>query len=76
MKMQTKNDIRTKVRLLYGLAYVLREDIDELRIHSADSDIECLQMFVQETTETMEKLINILAEIEYIIFLEQVEEPY
>lgn len=70
MRLKTKNEIRSKVRLLYGLTYVLREHIDDLRVDARNPDIDQLYALVRETNETLERIIDILADIEYTIFLE------
>lgn len=75
MKMNTraKNSIREKTRTVYGLMHILKDDIDNLRIDVANLDINRLRVSIADTNETLEKIIDIMAEIEYIIYLENLK---
>lgn len=69
MNRQTKSNIRSKTRLIYGLVHVLKEDIDNLRIDVNSLDINRMKETIQDTNETLEKITDIVADIEYIIYL-------
>lgn len=75
MKTKTKNDIRTKAKLAYGLLNILKYDIDNLRIDVNECDINSLRKTLEDTNGTLENLIDVVSEIEYIVFLYGTEEP-
>lgn len=70
MNHKTKNDIRSKARLIYGLTHVLKDDIDSLRTDAKTCELNRLIESLNNTNETIEKIIDIIAEIEYSIYLD------
>lgn len=75
MKNKAKNDIRAKAKLAYGLLNILKYDIDNLRIDVNSCDENSLRKTLQDTNRTLENLIDVIGEIEYIVFLYGTEEP-
>lgn len=69
MNYKTKHKIRTKAGLLYGLLNVLKDDIDMLRSDANVYDIDNLERSVKDTVETLEKLTDAIAELEYILYV-------
>lgn len=75
MNNKAKNDIRTKAKLTYGLLNILKYDIDNLRIDVNSCDMESLRRTLQDTNRTLENMMDVIGEIEYIVFLYGTEEP-
>lgn len=75
MNNKAKNDIRAKAKLTYGLLNILKYDIDNLRIDVNSCDMESLRRTLQDTARTLENMIDVIGEIEYIVFLHGTEEP-
>lgn len=75
MNNKTKNDIQAKAKLAYGLLNVLEYDIDNLRIDVNECDVNSLRKTLQDTTRTLDNLIDVIGEIEYIVFLYGTEGP-
>jgi hypothetical protein len=74
MNNQIKNSIRAKARLIYGLLNVLEYDIDNLRSDVNTCEVASLMKTIQDTNMTLENLIDIVAEIEYLLYLHNAEE--
>lgn len=71
---KTKRDIRAKARLTYGLLNILKCDIDNLRVDVNDYNLDNLSESIRETNETLGKLIEVVAELELIIYLSKMNE--
>lgn len=69
MNHKTKSEIRSKAKLAYGLLNILKYDIDNLRIDMNECDIDALSRTLQETTQTLENLTDVISEIEYVLFV-------
>lgn len=69
MNNKLKNDIRAKAKLAYGLLNVLKYDIDNLRIDVNDCNVDALRKTLEDTNRTLENMIDVISEIEYIVFL-------
>ena len=75
MDIRTKNDIRAKAKLAYGLLNVLEYDLDNLRTDVNECNVDDLRKTLQDTTRTLDNLIDVIGEIEYIVFLYGTEGP-
>lgn len=69
MNRKTKSEIRSKAKLAYGLLNILKYDIDNLRIDVNECDVDSLTRTIQDTTKTLENLIEVISEIEYVLFV-------
>lgn len=74
MNNQIKSSIRSKARLIYGLLNVLKYDVDNLRMDVHTCEVANLMKTIQDTNMTLENLIDIIAEIEYLVYLHNSEE--
>lgn len=74
MNNQIKSSIRSKARLIYGLLNVLEYDVDNLRLDVHTCEIANLMRTIRDTNTTLENLIDIVAEIEYLLYLYDSEE--
>lgn len=73
MHHKTKHSIRDKARLTYGLTLVLKDDIDMLRSFANDYDVDRLYESVRDVTETLDKLVDIIAQLECTLYLEKLK---
>ena len=69
MQARTKRKIIEKARLSYGLTHILRDCVDDLRIHANSCELDKLDEAVDDTKETLQKLTDIVTELEYILYL-------
>lgn len=69
MNRKAKSEIRSKAKLAYGLLNILKYDIDNLRIDVNECDVDSLTRTIQDTTKTLENLIEVISEIEYVLFV-------
>ena len=73
MHHKTKHAIRDKARLTYGLSLVLKDDIDMLRSLVNDYDVDRLYESVRDVTETLDKLVDIISQLECALYLEKLK---
>ena len=73
MHHKTKQGIRDKARLTYGLSLVLKDDIDTLRSYANDFDVDRLYEAVRDTVETLDRLVDIMAQLECALYLEKLK---
>lgn len=71
MNLAMKVKIRNKATLLYGLLTILKDEVDMLRSDANAHDIDNLNRSVKDTLETLEKMIDVIAELEYILYLDK-----
>lgn len=69
MKPSALKEIRDKSRLMYGLLTVLKDEVDVLRYDANNGDIPHLLKSSNDVHITIEKLDNLIEEIEYILYL-------
>lgn len=69
MHFRTKRAITEKARVSYGLMHILRDCVDDLRIHANACEIDRLDEAVEDTKETLQKLVDVVTELEYILYL-------
>ena len=74
MNSRSKREIQNKTRLAYCLVDVLEYDIDNLKNDANECDRNELMETLQGTKATMQNIIDIMTEIEYILYLEQLKE--
>ena len=73
MNAKFKQNLIDKARLTYGLSFVLKDDIDTMRTYANNFDIENLYESVRDVTDTLDKLIDAVAQLEYILYLEKLK---
>lgn len=73
MHHKTKHAIRDKARLTYGLTLVLKDDVDTLRTYTNDFDVDHLYEAVRDVTETLDKLVDVIAQLECTLYLEKLK---
>lgn len=67
--------LKNKSRHIYGLAEVLKCDIDILRKNIDDHNLVKSKESIQDVDETIEKLIITIEEVRYILNLNKNERP-
>lgn len=67
MKFETKRQLQDKARYTYGLLNVLKCDIDILRKDASDCNLDKLRESIREADKTLQKLLLVVGEIEYIL---------
>lgn len=74
MSSRSKREIQNKTRLAHCLVDILEYDIDNLKNDAHECKHDELMETLQETKATMQNLIDIVTEIEYVLYLEQLKE--
>lgn len=75
INIDTKRQLQDKARYTYGLLNVLKCDIDILRKDAADCNLNKLRESIREADKTLQKLLLVVGEIEYILKLDKTERP-
>lgn len=75
MKFETKKQLRDKARYTYGLLNVLKCDIDILRKDASDCNLDKLRESIREADRTLQKLLLVVGEIEYILKQDETKGP-
>ena len=75
MNFEFKKQLKDKARYTYGLLNVLKCDIDILRKDAADCNLDKLRESIREADRTLQKLMLVVGEIEYILKLDKTEGP-
>lgn len=75
MEYELKKQLRDKAQLSYGLLNALKCDIDILRKDVNDFRLSRLEESVRNTDETLQKLLLIVEELEYILKLDKIQGP-
>ena len=74
MSNKTKHEIRSKARIAYGLADVLRYDTGNIVSDANECHMDILIDTVLDTKQTLQNLVDLVTEIEYILYLETFKE--
>lgn len=74
MNNRSKREIQNKTRLAHCLVDILEYDIDNLKNDANECNPDELMETLQETKATMQNVIDIVTEIEYILYLEKLKE--
>ena len=74
MDFELKKQLRDKAQFTYGLLNVLKCDIDILRKDASDFDLVRLEESVRNTDETLQKLLLLVEELEYILKLDKIKD--
>ena len=60
-----------KTGLTCALMYILKECIEDIHIHANAYDLDNLDIAIDDTKETLEKMIDVVTELEYILYLKK-----
>lgn len=74
MNSRSKREIQNKTRLAHCLVDILEYDIDNLKNDANECKPDELMETLTETKATMQNLIDIMTEIEYILYLDKLKE--
>lgn len=74
MNNRVKREIRNKARLAYCLIDVLEYNIFDVKNKSNECDINILDKTIQEAKTTLQNIVDIIVELEYILYLEKFKE--
>lgn len=69
MNRNVKKDIRNKARLICGLTNILQYDSENLLNDTNEFNTDRVIETVQDTKETVQNIVDIIAEIEYLLYL-------
>lgn len=69
-----KKEIRERARLSRVLANALGHDADYIYSDAENYDLMCLGESIKETKETIQKMIDNVMELEYLLYLIKKEE--
>lgn len=75
MNFETKKQLKDKAQHIYGLLNVLKCDIDILREDANNFNLDKLKESIRDTDATLQKLILVVEELEYILKLDKIERP-
>lgn len=71
MSNDIRKELRTRAQLARGLANVLQSDLDYVCADAKDYDIICLNESIRDTKDTLQKLVDNVKELEYLLYLSQ-----
>lgn len=74
MNNKTKREIRSKARIACGLADVLKYDTNNILSDANECHMDILIETVLDTKETLQNIVDVIAEIEYLLYLERFKE--
>ena len=75
MQFETKKQLIERVRYTNGLIEVLKCDIDILRKDASDCNLDKLRESIREADRTLQKLLLVVGEIEYILKQDETKGP-
>lgn len=75
MNYELKIEVKNKAQYVYGLLNVLKCDIDILRKDASDCNLGKLKESIRDTDATLQKLLLVVEELEYIIKQDKIEGP-
>lgn len=75
MRQESKIEIRRKARIIRGVTNLLVNDVSYICSDADDFDLVALRESIPEFKDTIEKLIDHVAELEYMVYLSTQREP-
>ena len=69
MKSELKKEMRTRAQMLRGLSNLLKDDMNYICTDADNFDLVSLGESIKEAKETLQYLVDHMAELEYSIFL-------
>lgn len=64
-----KKEMRDRARLARGLANALGHDVDYVHMDVENFDLICMNESIRETKDTLQKLMDNITELEYLMYL-------
>lgn len=64
-----KREMKERARLARGLANALGYDVDYICTDVDNYDLLCMHESIRETKETVQKLMDNITELEYLLYL-------
>lgn len=64
-----KKEMKDRARLARGLVNALKYDVDYVFTDVNSYDVICLEESLRETKDTIQKLVDNITEIEYLLYL-------
>lgn len=74
MKTRVKAKIKSRARISRGLLCVLKDDVENLSMAVDNFDILAINQATREINDTLQKFIDNLTELEYILYLHEHKE--
>lgn len=74
MRSEIKKEMRTRAQMIRGLINLLKDDADYICSDTDDFDLIGLGESIREAKETVQSLIDHIAELEYSLYLTKREE--
>ena len=75
MEFELRKQLQDKARHTYGLLNILKCDVDTLRKDINDCNFDKLIDSIRDTDATLQKLLLVVEEIEYIFKLDKIKGP-
>lgn len=69
MDSKTRNEVLGKARLIHGLLNILEYDINNIKNDVLVGETSNLSRTIQDTNTSLDNLIDVIAEMEYILYL-------
>lgn len=73
---ETKREMKVRARLTKGLANALQTDIEYICSDINGFDIICMDESIREAKDTVQKIVDSLTELEYLLYLLKNRESY
>ena len=75
MKNKVKHEMRTRAQMLRGLVNLLRDDMEYICSDVYDFDLVAMGESIREAKETVQSIIDHMAELEYALYLTKRDDP-
>lgn len=69
MENKTRRDILGKIKLVHGLMSIMEYDITNIKNDVVAGETSNLATTIQDTNTTLDNLIDVIGEIEYLLYL-------
>lgn len=69
MKSKIKHEMRTRAQMLRGLVNLLRDDMEYICSDVSDFDLVAMGESIREAKETVQSIVDHMAELEYALYL-------
>lgn len=69
-----KREMKTRARLAKGLSNALTSDVEYICSDVDSYDVICMDASIREAKDTLQKLVDNLTELEYLLYLIKREE--
>lgn len=69
MENKDRRDILGKIKLVNGLMSIMEYDVNNIKNDILSGEVSNLGSVIEDTNTTLDNLIDVIAEIEYILYL-------